>query len=339
MKAQTIAYRKELADKFLHVLEEKQLNWKQGWTGGPGSIKPVNAKSKAAYKGINRLKLMLISMERGYQDNRWATYCQIQELGYRLKNAKGQGVTVEYWYPYDRKERHAISWEQYRREYSNQENGRYLLLAKYSTVFHGSLIEGLPKQTGTKHQVNVSQEELVAKISKNMQVPILHDGGGRAFYRPSEDAVHLPMPLHFVSTYEYNATALHELSHATGAESRLNRDMGGGFGTESYAMEELVAEITSCFLSGGLQISQSMEHVKNHMAYVQDWVKRIRKQPEALVKAVADAEKASAYMEKMAGLISLEEYEKVEASTMEVTSVSPGLQKKEPKRNQCGPKL
>ena len=82
MKEKTKAYRQELADKFLHVLEEKQLDWKQGWIGGPGSARPANAKTKADYKGINRLKLMLVSMERGYQDNRWATYCQIQELGY-----------------------------------------------------------------------------------------------------------------------------------------------------------------------------------------------------------------------------------------------------------------
>jgi len=131
----------------------------------------------------------------------------------------------------------------------------------------------------------------------------------RAFYRPIEDRIYLPYRQQFNSEYAYASTALHELSHATGAEHRLNRKQGGEFGTEPYAYEELVAEISSCFLSSELPIGQTEEHLKNHKAYVQSWIQGIKEQPEALFRAVKDAEQAAAYLEYHGGLITLEEYQ------------------------------
>ena len=59
------------------------------------------------------------------------------------------------------------------------------------------------------------------------------------------------------------------------------------------AYEELVAEMTSCFLSADLQVEQTQEHIDNHKAYVQSWIQMIEDKPENLVKAIAQAEKAS----------------------------------------------
>ena len=142
-----------------------------------------------------------------------------------------------------------------------------------------------------------------------MGVPISYHQTARAFYRPIEDRIYLPYRQQFNSEYAYASTALHELSHATGAEHRLNRKQGGEFGTEPYAYEELVAEISSCFLSSELPIGQTEEHLKNHKAYVQSWIQGIKEQPEALFRAVKDAEQAAAYLEYHGGLITLEEYQ------------------------------
>lgn len=84
---------------------------------------------------------------------------------------------------------------------------------------------------------------------------------------------------------------MHELSHATGAEKRLNRDIRNVFGTEKYAYEELVAEISACFMSEHIQIEQTEEHVNNHKAYIQSWTKALSEKPEMLMKAIRDAEK------------------------------------------------
>ena len=70
-----------------------------------------------------------------------------------------------------------------------------------------------------------------------------------------------------------------------------------------------MAEISSCFLSSELPIGQTEEHLQNHKAYVQSWIQGIKEQPEALFRAVKDAEQAAAYLEYHGGLITLEEYQ------------------------------
>lgn len=315
MMEKTKEYRKELAELFIHVLEEKNLDWKKEWSGN--TLAPMNAKRGASYKGINRFRLMLTAMQRGYEDNRWATFHQIQDMGYKLNNAKGQGVKVEYWFPYDRKERHVISWEDFSRLTDGVPTERYILRASYSTVFNGKLIEGLPALPASANQ-GVAMDGLVDTISRNMGVEIVNDGGDRAFYRPSEDRIHLPKPESFYTDYAYNSTALHELAHATGSPNRLNRNQEGSFGSPEYAYEELIAEISSCFMSGNLQMEQDDRHIENHKAYVQSWIKAIREKPETLARAVAEAEKAAAYMECRAELTAQEEFAHIESSSLEI---------------------
>lgn len=63
MMEKTKEYRKELAELFLRVLEEKNLDWKKEWRG---KGVPVNAKRNVSYKGINRFRLMIVAMQRGY---------------------------------------------------------------------------------------------------------------------------------------------------------------------------------------------------------------------------------------------------------------------------------
>ena len=70
-----------------------------------------------------------------------------------------------------------------------------------------------------------------------------HGEQNRAFYRPATDTIHLPDKSQFPSADRYYATALHELGHATGAPSRLDRDLAHPFGSEGYAREELRVEI------------------------------------------------------------------------------------------------
>lgn len=153
------------------------------------------------------------------------------------------------------------------------------------------------------------KDELIDKIQKGMDLQILNDGGDRAYYSPKTDSVHLPEKDTFYNSYAYNATALHELSHATGAEKRLNRDIRNVFGTEKYAYEELVAEISACFMSEHIQIEQTEEHVNNHKAYIQSWTKALSEKPEMLMKAIRDAEKAANYLEYHAEILSKEEYQ------------------------------
>lgn len=294
----------QLAEQFLHILEEEKLDWRKEWSGIPE--RPYNPISKTVYHGSNYFSLLLTSMVKGYQDPRWCTFAQIKEQGWTLKAGKGQSAKIEFWYPYDREQKKSISWQEFR-EVGGQINDRYQLYSRAYSVYNGDMIIGIPKLEVRQNEIQ--PVELVDTISRNMGVPISYHQTARAFYRPIEDRIYLPYRQQFNSEYAYASTALHELSHATGAEHRLNRKQGGEFGTEPYAYEELVAEISSCFLSSELPIGQTEEHLKNHKAYVQSWIQGIKEQPEALFRAVKDAEQAAAYLEYHGGLITLEEYQ------------------------------
>lgn len=305
-------YRKHLADMFAGLLEEKQLEWKKEW-----ALKnvPINGKTGKPYKGINRFYLTGIAAERGYGDPRWMTFYQVKKEGLKLNNAKGQGVNVEYWFLYDTEEKKTISWQEFYQT-GEQIGDRYQLRAKYHIVFNADLIEGIKPYNQKAQSIEV--DELVQTLSKNMNVPILNDGGDQCFYRASEDVIHMPFPGNFDSTYAYNSTVLHELTHATGAANRLDRNMVGRPGSQEYAFEELIAEISSCFMSTHLRAVQDDYHLENHKAYVQGWARTIRKQPDVLIRAIQQAEKATTYMECKAGILQNEKLDEIERASIQV---------------------
>lgn len=288
-------FRKQVADNFIKGLSEEGLEWKEGWaTKGPMR----NGVSGKPYRGINQFTLQAVSMLRGYNDPRWMTFKQIQN-GDNLHLTKGsKGVHVEYWFPIDKIEQKSVTYKEMSDLIKSGERERedFFMKPKIFTVFNGSCIEGLPE---FKLEINheVAPAEAVEKISKSMGVPILHDGGEQAFYRKSTDSIHLPELSVFESSEAFNAVALHELAHATGSENRLNREMGDVFGDQAYAREELVAEITSAFMSFYTGVTAEDFDRNNHQAYINSWIDMIEKSPEVLVKAIKDAERASEYME------------------------------------------
>jgi antirestriction protein ArdC len=100
----------------------------------------------------------------------------------------------------------------------------------------------------------------------------------------------------FADTECFYSTLLHELSHWTGAESRLDRKDGmkSRFGDESYAMEELVAELASCFLSIQLQIAH--EPHADSAKYLNGWMKALQGDMRAFSSAASKAQAAADYL-------------------------------------------
>ncbi|CAA6824622.1 MAG: DNA primase (EC [uncultured Sulfurovum sp.] len=135
--------------------------------------------------------------------------------------------------------------------------------------------------------------EAAQKILENSNANINHVAGNRAFYRASEDKIQLPLKEQFNSEMDYYSTALHELSHWTGHESRLNRDMRNPFGSIAYAKEELRAEIGSYMLSAkiGIDFDPSQHH-----AYIDNWVSILEDKASEIFKASADASKIVSFI-------------------------------------------
>lgn len=301
---QTKEFRKSVADMFVKGLSEEGLNWKQGWAT-TGELR--NAVSNRHYRGLNEFYLKLVSMVHGYKDPRWMTFNQIRNEGYHLEK-DSKGAKVEYWFPFDTIKKKGVSFEEKERLINEGErkNEDFSLVAKYYTVFNGDNISGLPEIELPKNEIEPNK--VLEQISKGMNVEIYNDGEDRAFYRPSTDDIHLPLPEVFSSDNEYNTVAFHELGHATGHESRLNRDQSGVFGTSAYAKEELVAEITSAFMAETTGISLEDINMENHKAYVNGWIASIEDDPEYLMKAISQAHDAADYMQQF---VSEKEIEKM----------------------------
>jgi antirestriction protein ArdC len=99
----------------------------------------------------------------------------------------------------------------------------------------------------------------------------------------------LPARPAFHSAGAYYATWAHEVVHSTGHSSRLARDLSGGYGSDAYAREELVAELGAVLLGDRLEIGSAFE---NHAAYLKHWVRLLRESPGVLFQVLGKARRA-----------------------------------------------
>lgn len=307
--------RKRLVDTLMANLENNHSLWRQGWkvTGAP-----VSAITGKRYNGVNRLFLSSATMERGYSDNRWLTYNQMKEKGWDFKHdeegnsmGKNAGVSIEYFSLYDKTTKQAFDkhtldgmTEAERDDYMDE---NVIALRKYYCVFNGDVIEGIPERE--KHTVDPSgknsRAEGILQFWSDNEAKIVY-GGDNAFYRKSTDEIHLPYRDAFTSLPEFYSTAMHEIGHSTGHETRLNRDLSGEFGSDKYAEEELRAEIASMFIEQDLEIETSKKHIANNSAYIQAWHDKIKEDPNVLFRAIADAEKITKFVMAKESLIQKE---------------------------------
>lgn len=297
--------RKQLVDQVLANLEKGNLFWTQGWVAAGA---PESAVTGKKYRGINNLYLSLVAMAENYGDNRWATFRQMEEKGWTFKKdeeghtlGKGKSVSVEYYEMrdketkrcFDRSVLDGMTFDE-QREYMDK---NVYWIRKFYRVFNCSLMDGVPAKEMLMIDVNdrIEKAEAILDYWNANESKIVY-GGSQAFYRPSTDEVHLPEREKFKSTQSFYDTAFHEIGHSTGHESRLNRDLSGGFGSQSYAMEELRAEIASIFMAQDLGIEPSEDRLQNNAAYIQSWKDEIKENPNALFTAIADADKIARYV-------------------------------------------
>ena len=289
--------REQMAQTFVEALQKDQLPWKACWQVSL----PENATNGKRYRGINSLMLSYVAAQAGYSDPRWCTFKQASEKGWQVK--KGSKATpVEYWAYFDRERRKLLSWQEAKkllRENPDSANDNLVLRSRVYSVFNGNQIDGIPPMEAARNISPESIREQRDTLFHNMGLN-LQEGDTQPYYVPETDTVHLPYEKDFFDNYSYACTFLHECGHATGHESRLNRDLSSGYATEGYAKEELRAEIASAFAAQamGLQLSdQQLEsHVSLHTAYIQSWAKEIQSAPEELFRAIKDAEKIADYL-------------------------------------------
>lgn len=287
--------RQNLIDMYIKSLDEGKIPWEQMWK----TSAPENGITKTKYRGVNNLILSFVAQNRGYKDNRWCTYSQmIKKKWTFIKDAKGQGVCIEYWSKYNKKDKKSYTFSEYEKIIKNNPELEpdFKTVMRLTTVFNGDLIDGLANNKQEQKE-DIISNDYVDNIINNLGVEY-EEKGEEAYYSPMQDKVVVPPSNSFKTSYSYYATQLHELSHSTGHESRLDRNIKNHFGTKDYAKEELRAEISSSFLMQKFGLEYDERHLNNHKSYIQSWLEVLKNNPQELFDAIADSNKIVDYLEQ-----------------------------------------
>ena len=270
----------EITNRIVSEMESGLIPWQKPWVASGGCV------SYATGKPYSLLNQMLLGRPGEY-----ATFKQIQQAGGYVK--KGQKASM------------VVFWKWIEQVDEDGEKKEIPFL-RYYNVFHIDQCEGLMRKHSKPlpQTANADQkaEAIICDYLKTSGVKLNHEQGDRAFYRPSDDSITLPLLAQFKETAEYYSTAFHEMIHSTGHMSRLNRlEKTAFFGTEAYSKEELVAEIGASALVhiAGLETPASF---RNNAGYIQNWLKVLRNDRKVIVSASGRADKAVSYILNAEGL-------------------------------------
>jgi len=279
-----------VANQIIEMMGKNDLPpWRKPWNGSQSL--PHNATTGRRYGGMNMWALMLAP----HSDPRYITIRNAGKRGLRLKpewqekwdSKEFRGYTVLFW-----------NWP----TPAERLNGKAPYCRMY-WVFNLEMFDGVDDAKGIKALEDLetfehgSIESAQKIVSGYKTIPKIETGGDRAAYSPAMDRVCMPKKEHFPKLEEYYSTLFHELAHSTGHEDRLSREGVTNivsFGSHSYSQEELVAEFTAAMLCGEAGIAP--ETLENSAAYLKSWHKRLKNDPDMLVLALRQANKARDYI-------------------------------------------
>ena len=295
--------RKKIVDKLIANMEKGYIF--SEWAWNRKAFLPRNAVTGTQYQGINRLNLSFEAIEREYSDPRWLTLKKANEMGYSI-NPGAKGVFCEKWI-WQKLEK-VINEETGEVEKDEEGNEKRIMvdlqrpIINYFYLYNASEIEGFPPYIEPKINEQSNILDVADSFIVSSECPIEEKFQEKAFYSPMEDKITLPPRKYFKSDEAFLGTLLHEMSHSTGNEKRLNRDIMNLFGTEKYALEELTAELSCVFLEAELGMDIDFTR-QDHINYFNSWIKALKDNPNELYKVCNNASKSCNRL--------MENYEKV----------------------------
>ena len=312
---------KKFADMMVKIIKKANANnWKKGWMGVNGSIQglPQNISGRT-YSGGNSFFLMFNTAEKGYKTPVYMTFNQAKEQNLHVKSGEKSVPIFKWGLSIKDENGKRVSEEDYNA--MSQEEHATMDVRPFPKMFHVFNID----QTNFEEVNKKRYDAIVARFQtpeqevkdtegmyvnealdrmfeqKAWHANIQYDKpADQAFYRPSTDTIVLPMKEQFKlgktpeevyhDGMEYYSTALHEMAHSTGHESRLDRKFGAQ-GTDNYAHEELIAEMTSALVGSTMGFDRKI--LENNANYLSGWLSRLRDKPETITTIMTDVGKAS----------------------------------------------
>jgi antirestriction protein ArdC len=264
----------QITERIVALLEKGTVPWRKPWTAQTGL--PRNLITKKVYRGINVLLLHAMHYESPY----WLTFRQALELGGHVR--KGEKACP------------VVFWKQLEHEDKQTGEKEKIPMMRFYFVFNVAQCDGLKAAPSGAATMPTKPDEIIAAMP---QRPEIKHGMAKAFYAPSADYVAMPNRASFEKDAGYFATLFHELVHATGHASRLDRPTlteSAGFGSNPYCKEELIAEMGAAFLCGQAGISESI--LDNSAAYIQNWLEQLQNDKKLIVQAAGQAQRAADFI-------------------------------------------
>lgn len=302
------------------ITKAKSKNWKQGWLGVKGTILglPQNITGRT-YSGGNSFFLMADTSEKGYNTPVYMTFKQAKDRnlhvnageksvpifkwGLSIKDEKGKTVSEEDYNAMSKEERDKYSVRPYPKVYHvfniDQTNLSEVNKKKYDAIVARFKAPDEEVKDSKGMYINDALDRMFKEKAWHCDIRY-NKPSSRAFYVPSQDFIVLPMKEQFNTGktaeevyrdgMEYYSTALHEMAHSTGHESRLNRQFGAKR-TEGYAHEELIAEMTAALVGSTMGFDKKI--LENNANYLKGWLENLKRNPESITTIMSDVGKAS----------------------------------------------
>lgn len=321
-------------------------DWKKPWFTENFMAWPKNLSGRE-YNGMNALMLMLLCEENSYKLPVFCTFQRVSGLNYStdrqgnhkpltdangerlpqvsvLKGEKSFPVFITTFTVVDKETKEKIKMEDYRK-LSPEEQKKYSVYPKLNVhnVFNVAqtnlrearpeLYEKLCERNNLKRPASLDDEKMAfapldEMIEKKLWVcPISLEHQDSAYYSIAKDAIVLPEKSQFINGESFYGTLLHEMTHSTGAEGRLDRIKPAAFGSKEYAREEVVAELGSALVASQYGITKTIK--EDSAQYLGSWLDVLKESPEFLKTTLFDVKKASSMIAQRIDAVA----EKIEA--------------------------
>lgn len=276
----------EVTNQIIAQLEAGVAPWRKPWATVGGGM-PANIVSGNAYRGVNVVLLWGTSQAKGYDSNLWGTFRQWKKLGGHVNRGE-RATKIVFWRVVEETVTDRATGEE-------QEERRFF--ARQYSVFNLDQCGGekldrfrpVPVEPNEFQDFGPAEEAIAATGAD------IRHGGGQALFSPLKDYIQLPVKESFKAPANYYSTALHELTHWTGHESRLDRlEKLVRFGDQSYAAEELVAELGAAFLTATLGVPNAP--IQDNAAYLDHWLEVLKSDSKAIFTASTAATAAADYI-------------------------------------------
>ena len=275
---------KMVTDRIVEELEKGNVPWEWciPWHGVRSGA--FNRISKKSYSLLNQM--LLKHNNDDVKD--YATYNQWQQLGGKIR----KGEKAEF----------VVFWKILSKEEINESGEKVVKnipILKYYNVFHISQVDGvepLPQEKLQDIEPIVEVDKILNDYISRENIKFEQTASNEAYYSPNRDLIHLPLMEQFKTIEEYYSTLAHEAIHSSMLESRCNRPQKNMCrNSESYSMEELVAECGSAMILNSLGI-ETANSFKNSVAYLKSWISILKNDSKFIVSASSKAEKAARYI-------------------------------------------